>query len=313
MSDYDIRSYAEVEGEDRSDLAGQVRQQHAQVRRRLSSVDRVVAVMSGKGGVGKSYVAASLAAALARGDSTGLLDADLEGPTADRMMGVDRQPLRVGEDGVAPAEADGVRLISTGLLLEEDAPLSWREPGSESFVWRGAQERGVLREFLADVAWGTLRWLVVDLPPGGDRLEQLLELVPGLHAAVAVTLPSGASRSAVERSLRLVRSEEVPVAGIVENMSSYACASCGERGALFPGDGGRELAERFDLPLLGTVPFDPRAAAMADRGETARALEQTEAGGELTEIARRLRRAGDAPPGGRPRGAESESEEGRGP
>lgn len=303
MSDYDIRTYAEVEGEDRSDLAGQVQEQRARVARRLEDVDRVLAVMSGKGGVGKSYVAASVAAALARGRERragrgiGLLDADLDGPTADRMLGAPREPLTVTGDGVEPASAGDVRLISTGLLLEEDAPLAWREPGSESFVWRGAQEHGVLREFLGDVAWGELAWLVVDLPPGSGRTEQLLELVPRLHAAVAVTLPTGASRSAVERSLRLVRSEGVPVAGVVENMSSYACGDCGSHGPLFPGEAGRELADRYDVPLLGTVPFDPRAAELADRGETARALGETAAGRELSSIADRLESPGD--PNGR--------------
>jgi len=296
VSDYDIRTYAEVEGEDRSDLAGQVEEQRARVTRRMEDVDRILAVMSGKGGVGKSYVAASLAAALAdRADPgrVGLLDADLDAPTADRMLGAPREPLAVTEGGVEPAAAGDVRLISTGLLLEEEAPLAWREPDSESFVWRGAQEHGVLREFLGDVSWGELAWLVVDLPPGSGRLEQLLELVPGLHAAVAVTLPTGASRSAVERSLRLVRSGDVPVAGVVENMSSYACGDCGSRGPLFPGEAGRELAERFDLPLLGTVPFDPRAAELADRGETARALRETAAGRELSGIADRLESPGE--------------------
>ena len=293
MSEYDIRTYSEVEGRDRSDLAGQVQELRARVERRLETVDRVVAVMSGKGGVGKSYVAASLAVALAAGGEAGLLDADLDGPTADRMLGAPREPLTVTDDGVEPAAADGVRLISTGLLLEEDAPLAWREPDSESFVWRGAQEHGVLREFLGDVAWGRLSWLVVDLPPGSGRLQQLLELVPDLHAAVAVTLPTGASRSAVERSLRLARTGDVPVAGVVENMSSYACADCGGRGPLFPGEAGRELADRFGLPLLGSVPFDPRAAALADRGETARALEETRAGRELARVAERLESEGE--------------------
>ncbi len=297
MSEYDIRTYSEVEGEDRSDLAGQVEEQRARVERRMEPVDRILAVMSGKGGVGKSYVAASLAASLAGrddGGGVGLLDADLDAPTADRMLGAPREPLEMTDDGVEPAVAGDVRLISTGLLLEEDAPLAWREPDSESFVWRGAQEHGVLREFLGDVAWGELSWLVVDLPPGSGRLEQLLELVPRLHAVVAVTLPSGASRSAVERSLRLVRSGDVPVAGVVENMSSYACGDCGSRGALFPGDAGRELADRFDLPLLGRVPFDPGAAELADGGETARALGETAAGRALSTIAHRLESAGES-------------------
>lgn len=294
MTDYDIRGYSEVEGDDRSDLAGQVREQRARVRRRLERVDRVAAVMSGKGGVGKSFVAVSLAAALSEdGARVGLLDADLDAPTADRMLGAPRTPLRVTGDAVVPPETDGVRLISTGLLLDGDAPLQWREPDSESFVWRGTQEHGVLREFLGDVAWGDLGWLVVDLPPGSGRLEQLLELVPRLHAGVVVTLPSGASRTAVERCLRLFRSRSDCAVGVVENMSSYACAECGARGELFPGDAGRQLADRFDVPLLGSVPFDPRAAALADDGEAARALGETEAGRRLRRVAGRLGEAVD--------------------
>lgn len=291
MSDYDIRTYGEVEGKDRSDLAGQVGEQRARVRRRLEGVDRLVAVMSGKGGVGKSFVATGLAAALAaRGERTGLVDADLDSPTAARMLGAARTPLRVGEDGVAPAEASGVRLISTDLLLEEDAPLRWRGPGGEGFVWRGTQEQGVLREFLGDVAWGELDWLLVDLPPGTARLEQLLELAPALAGVVAVTLPGETSRASVERSLRLASDRNAPVAGVVENMAGYTCPGCGETGDLFPGDAGRRLADAFDVPLLEPVPFDPRAARLADSGRAGGLLEETEAGEALAGIARQLDR-----------------------
>lgn len=289
MSDYDIRTYGEVEGEDRSDLAGQVDEARARVRRRLRGVERVIGVMSGKGGVGKSFVAAGLAAARAgRGEPTGLLDADLDSPTAGRMLGAERGSLRVGEEGVGPAEASGVRLISTDLLLERDAPLRWRGPDGESFVWRGAQEQGVLREFLGDVAWGELGWLIVDLPPGTGRLEQLLDLVPEPAGLVAVTLPGEASRSSVERSLRVGEDRGAPLLGVVENMSDYRCPGCGRAGELFPGDAGRRLAEAFDRPLLGSVPFDPRAARLADEGRPGDLLQGTTAGEALAEIAGRL-------------------------
>lgn len=289
MSDYDIRTYGDVEGEDGSELAGQMGEQRARVRRRLETVDRLVAVMSGKGGVGKSFVAAALAASLAARDQrAGLVDADLDSPTAARMLGAGREPLRVGEGDVAPARAAGVRLISTDLLLEEEAPLRWRGPDGGGFVWRGTQERGVLREFLGDVAWGPLDWLLVDLPPGTARLEQMLDLVPDPTGLVAVTLPGEASRASVERSLRLASERDVTLLGVVENMTGYACPGCGEVGDLFPGDAGRRLADAFGVPLLGSVPFDPRAAGLADVGRIGELLAETGAGASLERIARAL-------------------------
>lgn len=290
MSGYDIRTYDQVEGEDRSDLEGQIGAQQERVAARLADVDRLVAVMSGKGGVGKSFVAATLAAALARSDDrrVGLVDADLHGPTAARLLGASRGSLEVTEDGVQPVEASGVAVISTDLLLERESPLEWREPEQGSFAWRGAQERGMLMEFLGDVAWGPRDWLIVDLPPGSGRLEQLLEFVPEPAGLVAVTLPSGASRSSVARSVELARRRGVPLTGVVENMSGYACPGCGERGDLFPGSAGRELAERFGLPLLARIPFDPAAGRLADRGAVAELLEETEAGAGVRAVAASL-------------------------
>lgn len=290
MNDYDVRSYAEVGGEDGSDLPGQLREQQERVAVRLAGVGRVLAVTSGKGGVGKSLVAASLAASLSEGGSrVGLLDADLDSPTAARMLGASGEPLLTGDDGVRPPEvAAGVRLLSTDLVLEEGAPLEWEGPDGGDWVWRGVQERGVLREFLSDVAWGELDALIVDLPPGTSRFDQLAGLVPDLEGAVFVTVPSAASSSSVRRSMHRARDREVPIPGVVENMAGYACPECGDRGPLFPGDAGRELADGFDVPLLGRVPFDPRAAEAADEGRVGDLLHGTPAGAELRRIAERL-------------------------
>lgn len=286
MSGYDVRGYSDVGGEDVSGLPGQMAEQAGRVALRLRSVGTVTAVTSGKGGVGKSFVAATLAAALAAsGRRVGLLDADLDGPTAGAMLGAGRQALEVAEDGVRPAATRaGVRLMSTGLLLEEEAPLTWRDADGEGWVWRGAQERGVLREFLSDVAWGELDRLVVDLPPGTARLEQLLGLVPEPGGLVAVTLPSAASGASVRRSLRVAAQRGAPVLGVVENMSGYACRACGAPGPLFPGRAGEELAEEFGVPLLGRVPFDPAAAGAADDGDPEAVL-ASRAGGVLREVA----------------------------
>ena len=253
------RTYNEVTGEDRSGLLSQVIAQRTRVAERLKSVQRVVAVMSGKGGVGKSHVTATLARGVAAaGKAVGVLDADLKSPTCARMLGA-RGPVAVGENGAEPVIGDaGIRLFSTDLLLDEGKPLSWREPESERFIWRGVLETGALREFLSDVAWGALDLLLIDLPPGGDRLTDLAALVPDLSGAVAVTIPSDESRRSVERSIQMAGEAGIKVLGIVENMSGYLCGSCREMRPLFAGTAGDDLAKRFGLPLLGRIPFDPR-------------------------------------------------------
>jgi ATP-binding protein involved in chromosome partitioning len=274
-----IRTYAELAGDDRSDLPGQMAQHRARVERRMERVDAVVGVMSGKGGVGKSFVATGLAAALAaEGWRVGFVDADLEAPSAARTLGAEPTGLRATEEGVEPvATPSGVRLVSTALLVEEDAPVRWSGPVEEAHVWRGLQERQVLREFLSDVAWGDLDLLVVDLPPGLGRLEQLLGLVPDLTGLLAVTVPSGVAGSAVERALAVAMDREAPILGVVENMAGYVCPGCGETGGLFEGTAGRDLAERFSLDVLARVPFDPRSAALTDAGELGRLLDATRA------------------------------------
>jgi ATP-binding protein involved in chromosome partitioning len=263
-----IRSYHELEGADRSGLGAQVAAQRDRVSARLATVRHVVAVMSGKGGVGKSFVTAGLATALVRtGRTIGVLDADLAAPTAARMLETATSRLSIDEDGVAPAITPlGVRVMSSDLLLAEGAPLKWREPGRERFVWRGTLEAGMLREFLADVAWGRLDLLLVDLPPGTDRLEALVELVPALAGGVVVTIPSQASFRAVRRAVETARAEKVAVLGIIENMAGYACGRCGDVGPLFHGDAGERLARETGAPLLARIAFDPRVEAAAGGG-----------------------------------------------
>jgi ATP-binding protein involved in chromosome partitioning len=252
-----FRTYAEVSGDDRSRLGEQVDAQRRRVRERLSSVKRVVAIMSGKGGVGKSYVTAAIARGMAARISRGIgvLDADFASPTTGRLLDA-RGPLVVDEDGVHPARGvDGIVVCSTDLLLDDGAPLAWREPTSERFVWRGALETGALREFLADVAWGELDLLLIDLPPGTDRLEDLTELVPNLTGAIAVTIPSEESRRSVERAVRSATHAGVRLLGIVENMSGYLCADCGAIAPLYAGNAGALLADAFSVPVLYRLPF----------------------------------------------------------
>lgn len=288
-----IRTYHEVD-ELRSDLPDQIAAQDERVSARLASVARVIAVMSGKGGVGKSLVSALLATALARrGDRVGLIDADLNGPSAPRLLGVEPAALVERPEGFEPpVSAAGVRTMSMGLLLDPDRALTWREPADAGFVWRGVQERGALREFLGDVVWGELDILLVDLPPGTQRLAELHGLVPELAGVVAVTIPSIASRDAVARSLDMARNRGLRMTGVIENMSGIRCETCHSRVPLHAGDAGAYLARRFDVPLLAQIPFDADLGAAADAGRLDAWLAGRESGAAaIRGVAETLRRA----------------------
>jgi ATP-binding protein involved in chromosome partitioning len=244
-----IRTYHELTEPDRSGLPDQIAAQRRRVADRLAGVRRVLAIMSGKGGVGKSFVTAGLARALTRsGRPTGLLDADFNGPTAARLLGLADARLKVQGDRVLPAVGvDGVKLISMDQLLEDGRPLAFRGPEAESHVWRGTLEAAALREFLADVAWGALDQLLVDLPPGMQRYAELAELLPAPPAVLTVTIPTRESREAVRRAMRFARERGSTLVGIIENMA----------GGAFSGTAGDDLAAEFGIPLLARIPWHP--------------------------------------------------------
>ena len=277
-----FRTYHDVVGADGSGVGAQVTGQRARVERRLATVRRIVAILSGKGGVGKSFVTAALArvAAARWPGRVGVLDADLRSPTVAGMLDT-AGPLRVTPSGVVPAAgAAGVRVVSSDLLLEDGRPLAWREPSGDAFAWRGALEAGVLREFLGDVAWGELEVLLVDLPPGADGGVDLARLAPGL-AAFAVTIPSEEARRSVTRALRAAADAGIRLLGVIENMAGYRCGECARTGPLFAGGAGAALAEQFGIPLLARVPFVAQrggeaAAAAFDPTAAARVLEALE-------------------------------------
>ena len=275
-----LRTYRDVTGPDASGILEQVTEQRERVRARLAAVRRVVAVMSGKGGVGKSYLTAAIARAAGERwpGGVGVIDADLKSPTVARVLGASG-PLRLTDAGVEPArDPAGVRVISTEFLLATGRPLGWREPGAEQFVWRGALEAGVLREFLSDVIWGPLELLLVDLPPGADGVADLKALVPELTGAIAVTIPTDESERSVARALAAARDAEIPLLGVIENMAGARASDGTEMGALFSGDAGRALAQAFSIPLLAHVPFampgpGAGAADALDAAARARVLE----------------------------------------
>ncbi|MGH7699831.1 MAG: P-loop NTPase [Gemmatimonadales bacterium] len=244
-----LRTYHELGEPDRSGLPEQIAAQRRRVAERLATVGRLVAVMSGKGGVGKSFVTAHVARALARaGRTVGVLDADLNGPTIPSLLRLPVSRCALREDGVEPAVSpDGVKCMSMGLLMEDGRPLAFRGPDTESFVWRGALETAAVRELLADVRWGALDLLLVDLPPGIARYAELADLLPEPPAVLTVTIPTPESRDAVRRALRSACERGSQLLGVVENMAAGP----------FAGDAGDALSREFDIPLLARVPFDP--------------------------------------------------------
>jgi ATP-binding protein involved in chromosome partitioning len=265
-----VKKYRDIVGDGGSNIADQVAAQQARLRARLEGVRRVVAVVSGKGGVGKSSITAGLAAAFTlSGWSVGVLDADLNGPSIGKMLGVRGLSLVIGPDGVEPPRNTlGIRAMSMDLLLPSDAtPLAWSATTqAESHTWRGTMEASALRELLADTAWGGLDLLLLDLPPGTDRLSVVTGLVPALTGTILITIPSEISHLVVKKSITVARESGAPILGLIENMAGYACPDCGAVSPLFSGPGGAALAAEFGVTFLGAIPFDPRLATAADRG-----------------------------------------------
>jgi len=222
----------------------------------IPGVKHVIAVSSGKGGVGKSTVAANLACALSlTGAKVGLLDADLYGPNIPMMMGSTKGPEQ--KDGkILPVESYGVKLISMAFLVPEEAPL----------VWRGPMVHQYLQAFFRDVLWGDLDYLLIDLPPGtGDVQLSLSQMVP-LAGAITVTTPQEVALYDVRKGMAMFQKVNVPLLGIVENMSYFVCGHCGERTEIFSYGGGERAAEKLGLPFLGRIPIDPAIREGGDSG-----------------------------------------------
>jgi len=240
----------------------------ARIAERISDATRSVAVMSGKGGVGKSFVAVHLALALAqRGLRTGLFDADLNSPSVAKMLGLRGQPLRATSSGLRPVPGPlGLAVQSMDFFLQGTQPLEWDGPAGEGSSVRSALEEAALADLLGATEWGALDALVIDLAPGPDRLTAFVHLVPTLGGALAVTIPSEVSLLAVARSVRRAHEAGVRMLGLVENLASSVCAHCGAEGPLFREAATDPVAAQLDLAVLARVPFDARAAAAVDAG-----------------------------------------------
>lgn len=223
----------------------------------IANLGTIVAVSSGKGGVGKSTVAANLAAELARrGKRVGIMDADIYGPNIPRIFGINEKPP-VREGKIVPLESHGVKLISLGFLIERDAPA----------IWRGPIIVKIINQFLKDVDWGKLDYFVVDLPPGTGDAQLTLSQAVRMRGAVIVTTPQEMTVGDALRGAKMFERVGVPVLGVVENMSYFACPQCGERSEIFLQGGGARLSEELGVPLLGRIPLQAGMADQADTGK----------------------------------------------
>ncbi|MFW7381811.1 MAG: Mrp/NBP35 family ATP-binding protein [Oligoflexus sp.] len=224
----------------------------------LAKVRHIIAVASGKGGVGKSTTTVNLAYALAQeGAKVGILDADIYGPSIPRMTAVDRPTAMEGEL-ILPPVKDGIKIISAEMFSQQ----------GQAQILRGPLVAQIIRQLLTQVAWGELDYLLVDYPPGTGDIQLTLSQVASLSGAVIVTTPQEIALLDVRKAIQMFQTLNVPLLGIVETMSFFVCDGCDKEHEIFPRGGGRKLAEQFGIPLLGEVPMDPRLAHCADRGET---------------------------------------------
>jgi ATP-binding protein involved in chromosome partitioning len=231
----------------------------AKLAARLGRIRHKVVVLSGKGGVGKSTVAVNLAMGLVlEGKRVGLLDIDMHGPSVPTMLGIEDEALQMREGELLPARVGDLAVLSVGLLLDHQ---------DDAVIWRGPMKMGVIKQFLKDVAWGDLDFLVIDSPPGtGDEPLSVCQLIGDLDGAVIVTTPQKVAAVDVRKSITFCRQLRVPVLGVVENMSGFVCPTCGTVTPILQSGGGRRIAEDMRVPFLGAIPMDPQIAESCDGG-----------------------------------------------
>lgn len=237
-------------------------EQKQQVKNKMSKVKHKIAVISGKGGVGKSVVAVNLAMAFAIHGyvgRVGVFDADITGPCVPKMLGIHGQRLHVGPPGAFPVIGPmGIKVVSMDFLLQSD---------ETPVIWRGPLKMKAIMEFLSEIVWGELEFLFIDLPPGtGDEPLSVMQLLPEMDGVVIVTIPSEVSQIVVKKAVTFSRQLNIPVIGIIENMSGFVCPKCGAEINIFKVGGGQKIAEDLKVPFLGRIPIDPEICEDSDKG-----------------------------------------------
>jgi len=245
-----------------SDAAAERQKDQEKIDSRMASVANTILVLSGKGGVGKSTVAVNLAASLARdGKRVGLLDVDIHGPSIPGMLGLDGYQAFYDGTSILPMEFTGnLHIMSIGFLLKER---------DDAVIWRGPMKYHVIRQFISDVEWGELDYLIVDCPPGtGDEPLTIAQLVTGRRSgAVVVTTPQRVSVDDVRKSIQFCRKLDLELLGVIENMSGFVCPHCGEQSDIFDSGGGERLAADAGIPFLGKIPLEPAVVKSCDTGK----------------------------------------------
>jgi ATP-binding protein involved in chromosome partitioning len=235
--------------------------QQKKVVDKMQDIEHKIAFFSGKGGDGKSFVTANVAAVLAEKEGTqiSVFDSDFHGPTIPKMLGVDDRGFEIVGDTIKlPESALGVKVASIAFLLRSS---------TDAVIWRGPIKMGAMEQLLANVDWSGTEYLLFDLPPGtGDEALNVVQLIPKLDGFVSVTIPTEVSGGSVSKSVTFARKVKARVLGVIENMSGFECPKCGERVDIFAGNAGEEISDAMDVPLLGKIPLDPRVAEASDLG-----------------------------------------------
>ncbi|MEM3586763.1 MAG: Mrp/NBP35 family ATP-binding protein [Candidatus Jordarchaeaceae archaeon] len=234
--------------------------QKKKVQEKMAKIKHKIMIMSGKGGVGKSTVTANLATSMAKkGYKVGILDSDIHGPSIPKILGIQGKRPETTKTGLQPVTtSQGVKVISMDLLLpNRETPL----------IWRGPLKLKAIRQILSDIEWGELDYLLIDLPPGtGDEPLNIIQLMPEMDGAIIITAPSDLSQYVVRKAVQMARRMNVPIIGIIENMSGFICPKCGEKYEILGSGGGEKLSQETNLPLLGQIPIDPQITENSDQG-----------------------------------------------
>ncbi len=240
----------------------EIEKQDQRIKTWMNKIKHKIVILSGKGGVGKSTIAVNLAIALAqkgRKNLVGIVDADITGPSIPKMLGERKQVLNASPLGISPAIGpQGVKIVSMDFLLQTD---------ETPVIWRGPMKSMAIRQFLADVMWGDLEFLIIDLPPGtGDEALSIMQLIPDIDGSIIITIPSEVSQIVVKKAVTFSRQLNVSVIGILENMSGLICPKCGAQIDVFQTGGGQKISDDLNVPFLGKIPLDPRICEDMDKG-----------------------------------------------